>query len=198
MTLGLPPLPRSPGTPAGRAAADVLADEHRQLAALCAALAEPDLPARQRRDITDVLTATATRHLSAEAQYLYPAVRSAVPDDGDALADREIAATRDLLAALRAGEGRQERLRRHAHATADLLDRLAAVASTEDLVRLGNRIETAEEAAPTRPHPGAPATAPWNKFTDPAIGLVDRVRDALSGRPTRQESLSHRYTTRLF
>ncbi|MGN9911463.1 hemerythrin domain-containing protein [Phytohabitans sp. LJ34] len=198
MTLGLPPLPPSRGTPAGRPAADVLADEHRRLAALCAALSEPGLPPRRRRDLSDVLTATAARHLSAEAQYLYPAVRSAVPDDGPALADREIAATRELLAALRSGEGAEERLRRHAYATADLLDRLAAVASEEDLVRLGNRIETAEEAAPTRPHPGAPATPPWNKITDPAIGLVDRLRDAATGRPTRQESLSDRYASRLF
>jgi hypothetical protein len=176
----------------------VLAGEHRQLAALCAALSEPDLPPRRRRDLADVLTATATRHLSAEAQYLYPAVRSAVPGDGPALADREIAARRDLLAALRAGEGAEGRLRRHAYATADLLDRLAAVASDEDLVRLGNRIETAEEAAPTRPHPAAPATPPWNKVTDPAIGLLDRLRDAATGRPTRPESLTHRYATRLF
>ncbi len=197
MTLGLPPLPPSPGTAAGRPAADVLADEHRRLAALCAALAEPGLPPRRRRDLADVLTATASRHLSAEAQYLYPAVRSSVPD-GAALADREIAATGELLAALRAGEGAEEKLRRHAYATADLIDRLAAVATAEDLVRLGNRIETAEEAAPTRPHPGAPRTAPWNKITDPAIGLVDRLRDAVTGRPTRRETLSHRYTPRLF
>jgi hypothetical protein len=175
----------------------VLAGEHRQLAALCAALDEPGLPPRRRRDLADVLTATAARHLSAEAQYLYPAVRSAVPG-GAALADREIAATRDLLAALRAGRGGARRLRRHAYATAELLDRLAAVASPEELVRLGNRIETAEEAAPTRPHPRAPASAPWNKITDPAIGLVDRLRDAVTGRPTRRESLSDRYTSRLF
>jgi hypothetical protein len=198
VTLGLPPLPPSPGTAAGRPAADVLADEHRRLAALCAALAEPGLPPRRRRDLADVLTATAARHLSAEAQYLYPAVRSSVPGNGRALADREIAATRELLTALRAGEAREEKLRRHAYATADLLDRLAAVASREDLVRLGNRIETAEEAAPTRPHPGAPATAPWNKITDPAIGLVDRLRDAVTGRPTRPESLTSRYATPLF
>jgi hypothetical protein len=176
----------------------VLAAEHRDLAALCAALAEPGLPPRKRRDLADVLAATAARHLSAEAQYLYPAVRSAVPDDGRALADREIAATRALLAALRDGEDCKEKLRRHAHATAGLLDRLATVASTEDLVRLGNRIETAEEAAPTRPHPGAPATAPWNKLTDPAIGLLDRLRDAVTGRPTRPEDLTRRYPDRLF
>lgn len=197
MTLGLPPLPPAPGTTAGRPVADVLADEHRRLAALRAALGEPGLPPRRRRDLADVFTATATRHLSAEAQYLYPAVRAAVPG-GAALAAREIAATRELLAALRTGEGGEEKLRRHAYATADLLDRLAAVASAEDLVRLGNRIETAEEAAPTRPHPGAPATAPWNKLTDPAIGLVDRLRDAATGRPTRPENLSHRYASRLF
>jgi hypothetical protein len=176
----------------------VLAEEHRQLAALCAALAEPGRPPRRRRDLADVLAATAARHLSAEAQYLYPAVRSAVPD-GAALADHEIAATRALLEAMRgAPDGTAAALRRHAYATADLLDRLAAVASAADLVRLGNRIETAEEAAPTRLHPHAPATPPWNKLTEPAIGLVDRLRDAVTGRPTRPEDLSRRYAAPLF
>ncbi|MFC0527845.1 hemerythrin domain-containing protein [Phytohabitans kaempferiae] len=199
MTFGLPPLPPAPGSPAGRPAADVLATEHRQLAALCTALADQSLPPRRRRDLADVLAATAVRHLSAEAQYVYPAVRSSVPG-GAALADGEIAATRALLATLREDRPAETAaaLRRHAHATAGLLDRLAEIATPEDLVRLGNRIETAEEAAPTRPHPGAPATPPWNKLTDPALGLIDRLRDAVTGRPTREEILFRRYASRLF
>jgi len=56
------------------------------LAALCARLAAGD-------PVGSVLTATLSRHLSAEEQYLYPAVR-AVLSDGGALADAESAALR--------------------------------------------------------------------------------------------------------
>jgi hypothetical protein len=42
----------------------------------------------------------------------------------------------------------------------------------------------AEEAAPTRPHPGTPATPPWNKVVDPMVGVVDRLRDAVDRRTT--------------
>ncbi len=56
------------------------------------------------------------------------------------------------------------------------------MATDEELIRLGNRSEIAEEAAPTRPHPGTPATPPWNQIVEPAVGVVDKVRDAVTGR----------------
>ncbi|MFY7066141.1 hypothetical protein ACOQFV_09790 [Nocardiopsis changdeensis] len=39
-----------------------------------------------------------------------------------------------------------------------------------------------EEWAPTRPHPGAPDTPPADRLLAPGAGLIDRMRDALSGR----------------
>ena len=118
--------------------------------------------------------------------------------DGDALADRELAEDQALLVALRLLEarGRREparprgadvcrRLTRHADAAASrLLPLLPQMAPVEDLIRLGNRVELAEEAAPTRPHPGTPATPPWNKVVDPAVAVVDKVRDVVSRRTT--------------
>ena len=47
-----------------------------------------------------MVVAELSRHLSAEEQYLYPAVRKVVPD-GDLLADRELAEDHDLLVTLR-------------------------------------------------------------------------------------------------
>jgi hypothetical protein len=40
----------------------------------------------------------------------------------------------------------------------------------------------AKKMAPTRPHPAAPDTPPANKLLAPGAGLVDRLRDALTGR----------------
>ena len=65
-----------------------------------------------------------------------------------------------------------------------LVTELRAVATEEELIRLGNRLEIAEEAAPTRPHPGTPATPPWNRIVEPAVGVVDKVLDAVTRRPT--------------
>jgi hypothetical protein len=61
---------------------------------------------------------------------------------------------------------------------------LTQMAPVEDLIRIGNRVELAEEAAPTRPHPGTPSRPPWNKVVDPVVAVADKVRDAVSRRTT--------------
>jgi hypothetical protein len=50
-------------------------------------------------------------------------------------------------------------------------------------------VEAAEEAAPTRPHPGTPATPPWNKIVDPAVAVADKVRDVVGRRTTYRRDL---------
>ena len=39
------------------------------------------------------------------------------------------------------------------------------------------------ETAPTRPHPSLPTSPPAIKLVAPGVGMVDRLRDTLSGRP---------------
>ena len=72
----------------------------------------------------------------------------------------------------------------------EILPALARALDESDLVRLGNRVEIAEEAAPTRPHPQAPAAPPWNRVVEPALGVIDKMRDVASGRHTRPEDLT--------
>jgi hemerythrin-like domain-containing protein len=195
--LNLPPLPPVGGETTGRNVVDVITAEHRELLELCDRLrAEPE-----DKRLADVVIAALSRHLSAEEQYLYPAVRRTVPG-GEELADRELAEDHQLLVTLqhlqRAGsEGRPERVaevasavRRHVDADAEeLLPVLVQMVPIEDLIRVGNRFETAEEAAPTRPHPGTPSTPPWNKVVDPAVAVVDKLRDAVTRRPTYVKDL---------
>ncbi|MET8151766.1 hemerythrin domain-containing protein [Actinoplanes sp. NPDC049668] len=202
MSLNLPPLPPVAGEPAGPSVVDVVSREHRELIALCDELTGDGTDAARRRTLAQVVSAELSRHLSAEEQYLYPAVRAAVPD-GYALIDREIDEDRALLEALRLLEAAEDgddraaraddvrrRLARHADAAdGELLPLLRRMASDEDLVRLGNRVELAEEAAPTRPHPGTPAAPPWNKIVDPAVALTDKIRDVVSGRTTYRRDL---------
>jgi hypothetical protein len=181
--VNLPPLPPTGGETPGRSIVDIVNEQHRELLALISRLdAEPD-----NAKVKSVLVATASRHLSGEEQYLYPAIRTAVPG-GSELADRELAEDQALLRLL--GDGDQwdraaEAIRRHVAADAEeLLPMLTQMVPTEDLVRLGNRLETAEEAAPTRPHPSSPSTPPWNKVVDPLLGVVDKTLDAVTRRTT--------------
>ncbi|MEU4681166.1 hemerythrin domain-containing protein [Micromonospora sp. NPDC023737] len=188
MTVPLPPLPPAPDEgfrPGGRSIAEIVEHEHRQLLDLLELLTGPGPVADEQ---LAVLTAALSRHLSAEEQYLLPAVRAAVPASA-AQVDRTLDADAALLGALRTlaedGPGEvAERVHRHVEEVGTLITALRAAATEEELIRLGNRLEIAEEAAPTRPHPDTPATPPWNRVVEPALGVVDKVRDAVTGRPT--------------
>lgn len=170
--------------------------------------AEPELspvtgPGPDRPPVAEVVVAMLCRHLSAEEQYLYPTVRAVLPD-GDAIAERELAEHRDLLLDLERLrtmavsdpayapliDAVGARLRRHSEvAEQAILPALQAACTENELIRLGNRVDIAMEAAPTRPHPTTPMTPPANKIVDPAVAVVDKVRDVLTGRPTRSEDL---------
>lgn len=193
---------------------DVLRDDHLRLGQLCdrllaeadsevLAMADGEVPAKADGKVEEVLVAMLSRHLSSEEQYLYPTVRKVLPDGGD-LADREVAADADLLHALRdlhATPRRDSaypskidvltaRVREHtARTDGDLFPRLLNECSDNDLIRLGNRVQIAQEAAPTRPHMSTPFTPPLNKVVEPAVGVVDKVRDALTRRTTWPEDL---------
>ena len=187
--MNLPPLPPVGGEITGRNVLDLLDEQHRELLELTAR-DDPD------RRLTDVIVATLSRHLSAEEQYLYPAIRTTVPG-GEDLAARELAQDHDLLVLLqRFSRGEPladevaEAVRRHVQADAEeLLPVLEQMVSVEDLIRIGNRIDLAEEAAPTRPHPGTPSTPPWNKVVDPVVAVVDKLRDVATRRATYPHDL---------
>jgi hypothetical protein len=197
--LNLPPLPPIGGETTGRSVVDVLTEQHRELLGLA-------MRATTDREI-QVLVAELSRHLSAEEQYLYPAVRTAVPD-GDRLADRELAEDHELLVLLRdlsldpslhpshdpspalALDELRVAVRRHVEADeSELLPLLTQMVPVEDLIRIGNRVELAAEAAPTRPHPGTPSKPPWNKIVDPLVAVVDKFRDVTARRTTYLKDL---------
>jgi hypothetical protein len=168
IAVSLPPLPRVFGIdarPAGPSMVDLLDEDHRLLARL--RMAGP----------SDVFVACLVRHLSAEAQYLYPTVRRVLPS-GVRLADAALVLDQILLRSPLS----EECLR--AHLTLGLHRKLRDALDDEALIRLGNRVLIAQEAAPTRPHPGAPTTPPLNKLVDPALGVVDKIRDLVSRRST--------------
>jgi len=51
-------------------------------------------------------------------------------------------------------------------------------------IKLKGKVETAKAAAPTRPHPLSPNAELFHKTVGPGVGMVDRLRDKLTGRST--------------
>ncbi|MFD9304820.1 hemerythrin domain-containing protein [Streptomyces sp. NPDC060048] len=150
----------------------------------------------RRKVFADKATMELVRHSVAEEAYLYPAVREHLPG-GDALADKELedhaAAERTMkdLEGCGAADPRFDPLiselmgdvREHvADEEGNLFPRLRSMCSAETLDALGDKVRTAKKSAPTRPHPSAPHKPPANKLLTPGVGLVDRLRDVMSGR----------------
>lgn len=176
---------------------DIIMDDHREVERNFER-ARTTVDDEAFRSLFSQVIAELVRHSVAEEQYLYPALREHL-DDGDEIADHEIAEhaeaeqTMKEIERLDAGDPRlrtkfNELVEEITHHVQDeetqALPRLAAACPRDALIELGAKVERAKVVAPTRPHPSAPDTPPMNKLLAPGTGLVDRVRDALSGRPT--------------
>jgi hemerythrin-like domain-containing protein len=155
--------------------------------------------AEHRREIADKLTAEVARHSVAEEMYLYPAARKILPN-GDQLIDEEIKEHAEVEELLKQWEGmdgddprfmttfRQIRdgLLHHIDEEEQpkLFPEMQAALSQEEQEHLGAKITRAKKLAPTRPHPSAPDGPPGDKILGVPTGIVDRMRDLMSGRST--------------
>ena len=175
----------------------VLVHDHREVEDMFTELESGTIDPRRRAELRDKVITELVRHSVAEEMYLYPATRKVIPG-GDQLADREIeehaAAERVMkdLEKVAPEDARFDELlaqlitdiRGHvAEEESDLFPRLQAACSEQELVDLGEKVRRAKKVVPTRPHPSAPDTPPGNMALGPVVGLVDRIRDALTGRP---------------
>ena len=173
-----------------------LTTDHREVEELFAQIEALPPGDQRRREVADRLTMELVRHSVAEEEHLYPAVRRYV-DDGDDLADKEIADHSEVERLLKELEGCEpsdsrfdslvSRLKTSVtdHVADEenrLFTLLAHACSAEALQELGEKVRAAKKTAPTRPHPSAPDTPPANKLLAPGTGMVDRMRDMLTGR----------------
>jgi hemerythrin superfamily protein len=176
----------------------VITSDHREVEEIFQALESKKGTPQHRRDLADHVIAELVRHSVAEEQYMYPAAREALPD-GDSVVDHELqehAEAEQLmkdLDGLDAEDPEFDRLvtkliadiRHHIEEEeSELLPKLQDACSRSQLEDLGEKVVNAKKIAPTRPHPSAPDKPPANKLLGPGAGLVDRMRDALSGRDT--------------
>jgi hemerythrin superfamily protein len=182
---------------------DILVTDHREVETMFAELETGTGDPEHRRNLADVVIAELVRHSVAEEMYLYPTARKTLPD-GDQLAEHEISEHAEAERIMNDLDGLDSTdprfdtevarlaaaIRHHVQdEETDLFPRLREACSREELLELGHRVEAAKKIAPTRPHPMAPDRPPFNKLLAPGTGLVDRVRDALSGRATSPSDL---------
>lgn len=175
---------------------DELVTDHREVEELFGRIEALPPGDKNRKVLADQATIELVRHSVAEEAYLYPAVREHMAH-GDALADKELddhSKAEQIMKDLEgcdADDPEFDRLigqlmteiRSHvADEEENLFPGLRAACPADALDTLGDKVRQAKKTAPTRPHPSAPDKPPANKLLAPGVGLVDRLRDAMTGR----------------
>lgn len=178
-------------------AVDILTADHRDMLELLSQI-EGTADAGQRRDLADTVIAEVMRHAVAEEMFVYPAMEKHLPngaeevehdkkehdelvqvmkqiEDTDASDPRFLDGVREMESQLRHHIDDEE---------SDQFPQLRASIPPAELVDIGQKVENAKKVAPTRPHPNAPHSELFHKTIGPGVGMVDRLRDKLTGRKT--------------
>lgn len=175
----------------------VLIQDHREVEEMFVRLEELNGDANdEAKTVAEQVVIELVRHSVAEEQYVYPAAREHLPN-GDQLTDHEIKEHSEAERTMKKLEKLDpsdaefwptvtvliQEIRHHvAEEEGKLFPELRAACPHDKLLELGGKVTAAKKIAPTRPHPTAPDHPPMNKVLGPGTGLVDRMRDALTGR----------------
>ncbi|MCM3688678.1 hemerythrin domain-containing protein [Kocuria rosea] len=182
---------------AGQDVVDILTTDHREMFELLGEImTAPD--AARRRELADTVIAEVMRHAVAEEMYVYPAVKKHVPNgaeevEHDKQEHDEIVQVMKRLEDVDASDPTfmglvgelQAQLRHHIDdEESDQFPKLRAAVPADELVDMGQKVQAAKKLAPTRPHPHAPHSELFHKTVGPGVGMIDRLRDKLTGRRT--------------
>ena len=174
---------------------DILTTDHREMIELLEQI-EDTADATERRSLADAVTAEVMRHSVAEELFVYPVYERKVPGGSDEVEHdkeehQEIEETLKQLenadaegAEFMTLVGELKKLLDH-HADdeeSDQFPKLREHLGIDELFDLGRKVEAAKAIAPPRPHPGSPHSELFHMTLGPGVGMVDRLRDALSGR----------------
>src|SRR5918993_2625679 len=184
-------------TPNEQDVVDVLTTDHHEAIDLITQI-KGTVDAEQRRDLADTLISEIVRHAVAEEMYVYPAIRKHLAN-GEEVAKHDADEHKELEQAMKKLEGAdadseefsqlldefEASLRHHVNdEETDQFPELRARIPREELVEMAGKVEAAKKLAPTRPHPLAPNSQLFHKLVGPRVGMVDRLRDKLTGRST--------------
>lgn len=178
-------------------AVDILTADHRDMLELLSQI-EGTADPGQRRDLADTVIAEVMRHAVAEEMFVYPAMEKHLPNGAEEV-EHDTKEHEDLVKVMKQIEDTdasdpqfldgvremESQLRHHIDdEESDQFPQLRASIPAADLVDIGQKVENAKKVAPTRPHPHAPHSELFHKTIGPGVGMVDRLRDKLTGRQT--------------
>ena len=170
-----------------------LKDQHEQIKSLFAQILEEKGDARTEQ--FSVLRRLLAVHETAEEEIVHPVARRVLPD-GDEIVQRRLDEENDaksILAELENIEVASPEFDRRFRELRDMVvthaeseeqeefERLAAHLDGSQLERMRTAMKLAEDVAPTRPHAGV-ESATANILAGPFASMMDRARDALSGK----------------
>jgi hemerythrin superfamily protein len=149
---------------------------------------------KSKRQIVDRIIEELSVHSAIEEQVFYPAVRSAVEDATDDVLEslEEHHIVKWTLSELEAMDPRDERfdakvgvlmetVRHHIdEEEGEMFPKVREAVGRKELQELGQEMEEARQAAPTRPHPRSPDQPPGNLVAGPVAAILDAGRDALA------------------
>lgn len=174
---------------------ELLEHDHREVEQMFAEY-EQATGKEQKETLRDRIIIELVRHSEAEEQAVYPLIRKSI-DNGDQIIEHEIdehsKAERIMkeLDTMSADDPQfgvlmqhlMEAIKEHvAEEENDVFPQFRSKVDADELNKLGETVERLKKIVPTHPHPMAPDHPPFNALLGPGAGLVDRLRDLLTGR----------------
>ena len=174
---------------------ELLEHDHREVEQMFAEY-EQATSKEQKETLRDRIIIELVRHSEAEEQAVYPLIRKRI-DNGDQIIEHEIdehskaerimkeldkmsaddpqfgVLMTQLMTAIKEHVAEEEN---------DVFPQFRSRVDADELNKLGETVERLKKIVPTHPHPMAPDHPPFNALLGPGAGLVDRLRDMLSGR----------------
>ena len=174
---------------------DVLTEDHEDVTQLLIDI-QSSVDTKERRDLADIVITELVRHSVAEEMFVYPVMREHLPN-GEEAVEHDIEEHKVIERLLKDLEGLDADTAEFSDHIAELAQTLAdhvrdeeseqfpqlrALVPHDRLVEIAGAVATAKMIAPTRPHPMAPNNQAFHLLVGPGVGLVDRIRDKLSGK----------------
>ncbi|MHB8878149.1 MAG: hemerythrin domain-containing protein, partial [Myxococcaceae bacterium] len=186
-------------------AIQLIKKDHRTVEALFKRFEGAGSDKKLKRNLVQEIITQLSIHAAIEEELLYPRARQVIPDGGKRLPkyleEHHVAKLLlDELSGIKPDSDRFDAkvyvlinlVRQHIEREeASLLRDLDKALETQELEDLGDSLNIAKRAAPTRPHPYAPDTPPGNIVAGTMAAVVDRGRDVLMslGRPSGRKEL---------
>jgi hemerythrin superfamily protein len=174
---------------------EMLEHDHREVEQMFAEF-ETAADPKERRTIADKIIIELVRHSEAEEQAVYPAMKKALPK-GKQLVEHEISEHSEAEELMKKLDGMdptdaqfpalmaqlKSAIEEHVkEEETEAFPQFRQAVGQDELDKLGGMVEKLKKIVPTHPHPAAPDHPPFNALLGPGAGLLDRVRDLLTGR----------------